>query len=186
VVVAFNAAGVALVAQVSVKAKALKTVERRSSRVVRLLAFRLGRVIMRVQFLVHDLLPPKKTGGASMWSKLSQAPRLIHLRQAAYAAFDGYEPFEGLVQLTLTVHIGAQYTRRKGDLDSYLAGVCNGLMRATSTTHLASIWSDHALTDIHPYRAIAIQDDYQITRIVGEKIFGTDTTQWYEVILEEL
>jgi hypothetical protein len=121
-----------------------------------------------------------------MWGKLSQAPRLIRLRQAAYAALDGHVPFEGLVQLTLTVHIGDRHTRRKGDLDSYIAGVCNGLMRATSTTHLAPIWSDWALTDIHPYRALAIQDDYQITRIVGKKIFGTDSTQWYEVILEEL
>ena len=90
-----------------------------------------------ITFTVADARPPRKAGGASMWSRESQSLRLVCLRQAALVAMADRAPFSCLLQLSLTVYVGTRHTRRKGDLDAYIAGVCDGLMAATPITHLA-------------------------------------------------
>jgi hypothetical protein len=120
-----------------------------------------------------------------MWSRESQSLRLISLRQAALAAMADRAPFSCLVHLSLSVYVGTRHTRRKGDLDAYIAGVCDGLMAATPITHLAVLWDTSALAPISPRRAIVFRDDSQIVSIRAEKIAGASPTPWYEVKVEE-
>jgi hypothetical protein len=139
-----------------------------------------------IAFTVADARPPRKAGGASMWSRESQSLRLVRLRQAALAVMADRAPFSGLIHLSLTVYVGTRHTRRKGDLDAYIAGVCDGLMAATSITHLAALWADTALATIHPRRHLIFRDDSQVVSIRAEKIVGPNSMPWYEVRVEEL
>jgi hypothetical protein len=123
-----------------------------------------------------------------MWSRYSQATRLVRLREAARTAMGGMPPFVGRVALTLTIVLRSpsRRLRRQGDLDAYIAGVCDGLMAATPTTRLHALWADPALQTIHPFTALAIRDDSQIVRILAEKIVGDGSAPWYEISIEEM
>jgi hypothetical protein len=121
-----------------------------------------------------------------MWGRQSQTARLVQLRQAALVAMIDMHPFQQPVRLTLIVYVGTRHTRRKGDLDAYIAGVCDGLMAATPTTRLAALWSNDTLSAIHPHRPIAILDDFQIVSIRADKIVGSTTAPWYAVVVEEI
>lgn len=137
---------------------------------------------VRVQFTVHNALPPQKAGGSSMWGKQSQTVRLIRLRQAARDAFANQEPFQGSVRLMLTIVLRASSFRLgSGDLDAYLGGVFDALKGATSTTRLAPLWANQA---DDPYQPIAFLDDSQVVHVVAEKRAGAADAPWYEVIVE--
>jgi hypothetical protein len=140
--------------------------------------------VVRVQFTVHNTLPPQKAGGSSMWGKRSQAIRLVKLRRAARDAFVDQAPFQGPVSLVLTVVLRTQSFRvGSGDLDAYLGGVFDGLKGATRTTRLASLLAELA-SDDDPHLPIAFLDDAQVVQIVAEKRAGGDHGPWYQVIIE--
>ena len=72
-------------------------------------------------------LPPKKDGAKSLWGKPLEAKRLAALRQAALQALEGHPPLQSDIKLTLKLHIPIN-NRSIGDLDTFVTGVCDGLM----------------------------------------------------------
>ena len=138
---------------------------------------------MWFQFFVSGL-PPKKDGAQSMWGKPLEAKRLVELRQGALKAIQGYPPLQSNIKLTLKIHVGPVNDRSIGDLDTFVTGVCDGLMAAAPRGKLDPIWDDAKLKHIHPSKTIAIVDDSQVISIQAEKIIGDTEQPWYEVILE--
>ena len=93
----------------------------------------------RIQFQVEDQLPPKKGGATSMWGKPLEATRLIALRKNALEARGSQPIFTVGIRLTLRVHVGFEFAKQFGDpgnfgdLDTFVSGVCDGLMKAHPT-----------------------------------------------------
>jgi len=88
------------------------------------------------------------------------------------------------IRLTLTVHVGPMNDRNTGDLDGFIAGVCEGLIVADPRSRLHLSWSDPALREVHPMKPLAIVDDSEVVSIKAEKIVGDCDEPWYEVLLE--
>ncbi len=130
-------------------------------------------------------LPPKKDGAQSMWGKPLEGRRLVELRQAALKAIEGFSPLQSNIRLTLKIHVGPINNRLIGDLDTFITGVCDGLMAAAPGSKLDLTWDDKKLEHVHPSKTIAIIDDSQVVSIQAEKIIDGTAQQWYEVILEE-
>lgn len=138
---------------------------------------------MIIDFTVKDL-PPKKDGSQSMWGKPIEVERLIALRKAAFQALEEHQPLNSNIKLTLNIHIGPVNNRSIGDLDTFIAGVCDGLMAAASNSKLDPIWIRPELQHIHPKETIAIVDDSHVIDIHAKKIIGNTEPPWYQVILE--
>jgi len=139
---------------------------------------------MRIAFEVKRQLPPKKHGEQSMWGLPTEAKRLLALRKAAYEALAGHPPLRESIRLSLIVHVGSANARRVGDLDSFVAGVCDGLMAAAPGAKLDDLWVDALPPALHPDNPIAILDDSEIISIEARKVVGESDEPWYEVILE--
>lgn len=139
-------------------------------------------MIMKFHFKVQDL-PPKKDGAQSMWGKPLEAKRLAALRQAALQVLKGHSPLQSNIKLTLKIHISVN-NRSIGDLDTFVTGVCDGLMATSYGGKLDPIWENEELEGIYPTETIAIDDDSQIVSIQAEKIIGDTDQPWYEVNLE--
>jgi len=138
----------------------------------------------KYQFEVNGL-PPKKDGAQSMWGKPLEAKRLVDLRQAALQALKEHPPLQSNIRLMLKIHIGPVNDRSIGDLDTFVTGICDGLMaRAPGSKLHEETWNKLECRDIHPDKVIAILDDSQIVGIQAEKIIGGTDQQWYEVIIE--
>ena len=138
---------------------------------------------MKAYFTVLGL-PPKKDGAKSMWGKHTEAERLVKLRNAAYEALQGYQPFRSNTKVTLKAHVGPVNDRRTGDLDTFIAGVCDGLMATNYGGRLATLWDDFKSSGIYPTEPVAIEDDSQVVYIQAEKIVSDTDQPWYEVVLE--
>ncbi len=146
---------------------------------------------MRLQFTVTGY-PPKKDGAQSMWGKQHEVKRLVGLREAALNALNGNPPLRTNIKLTLKIHVGAVNNRTTGDLDTFVTGVCDGLMAADPRAKLDPIWnrldwlgvSNKHLSNIHPSKCLAIVDDCEVVYIQAEKIIGDTNQPWYEVTLE--
>ncbi len=129
--------------------------------------------------------PPKKDGANSMWNKPVEAKRLVALRTAAQNAIKGNPPLQSKIKLNLTVHVGMKNDKTTGDLDNFITGVFDGLMKRDPRSKLhEKIWSNPEYRDVHPDKVIAIVDDSQVIQIQAEKIVGDSEQPWYEVILE--
>ena len=137
---------------------------------------------MKIQFIV-ECLPPKKDGAQSMWGKRLEAERLVALRQGALQALKGQPPLQSNIKLILKIHIPVNY-KSIGDLDTFVTGVCDGLMATPYGGKLNPIWDNEELKSIRPAQTIAIVDDSQVVSIQAEKIIGDIDRPWYEVILE--
>ena len=137
---------------------------------------------MKINFQVNGL-PPKKDGAQSMWGKSLEAKRLVALRQADLQALKGHPPLISNIKLTLKIHLPVN-DRSIGDLDTFITGVCDGLMGTSYEGKLDSIWDNKGLESICPTKPIAIEDDSQVISIQAEKIIGESDQQWYEVVLE--
>lgn len=138
---------------------------------------------MKIQFVANGF-PPKKDGAQSMWGKPLEARRLATLRQATLQALKGHSPLKSNIKLTLKIHIGPVNDRTIGDLDTFVTGVCDGLMAAYPGGKLDPIWDEPKLEHIYPSKMIAIVDDSQVVSIQAEKIIGDTDQPWYKVILE--
>ena len=138
---------------------------------------------MRYQFSV-SALPPKKDGANSMWGKPLEAKRLVALRQAALLALNGQPLLQSNIKLNLKLHLPVN-NRLIGDLDTFVTGICDGLMKRNPRSKLhEETWGKPEYRDVHPDKVIAIMDDSQVISIQAEKIIGNTDHQWYEVILE--
>jgi Holliday junction resolvase RusA-like endonuclease len=122
----------------------------------------------RISFEVKGELPPKKRPRSEI-----QKARLNALRDKAREALRSQAndvPFARDVRLTLSVHIGLEDDRKKGkwgpgDLDNFVAGVCDGLKEEHSAR-------------------FGISDDSKVVRIDAKKVVGPDPESWYVVVLE--
>ena len=138
---------------------------------------------MPYQFEVKGL-PPKKDGANSMWSKKLESERLVALRQAALKAFSGQPPLRSNIKLILKIRIPVN-NRSIGDLDTFVSGVCDSLMKRDPRSKLyEETWSNPEYQDVHPDKRIAIVDDSQVIGIRAEKVIGDLNQQRYEVMLE--
>jgi len=137
----------------------------------------------RIHFTVPGL-PPKKHGEQSMWGLEIEARRLEALRRAAHQAMAGDSPMRANICLSLTAHVGPVNDRQTGDLDSFIAGVCDGLMAAAPGAKLDDLWADASPRAIHPDNPIAILDDSEVISIEARKIVGDSDEPWYEIMLE--
>lgn len=152
-----------------------------------------------ISFRVPGNLPPKKGDDISNWGKKgseTERIRLIDLRKAALARRGSQEPFEGDIRLSLRVHIGSADKKQgetgSGDLDTFVAGVCDGLMKAHYNTRKDMSW--HASFDkpenaeIHPEHDILYKDDSKIAEICAKKTVASSPREesWYSVTVEEL
>ena len=119
----------------------------------------------RIRFRVDDL-PPKKRAGTEI-----QTTRLTTLRKALGALRpQAFEPFENDVRLALSVHVGFLEENKSGetgsgDLDNFVAGVCDGLKKTDSEEYV-------------------ISDDSKVVKIVAEKLVVPEDDSWYEIELE--
>lgn len=122
-------------------------------------------------------LPPKKGADFSMWgekmtdekgrlNELRKTKGLIELRRKAAKAMCGQTPFKGKIGLTLEIHLAR---KKGGDLDTFVAGVCDGLMRAPNKVKkFSSQWAGQP-PEIGPDRAIVYKDDDQVVSINATK-----------------
>ena len=125
-----------------------------------------------IQFKVCGLPPKKHRKNGSMWR--TDAEKLIVLRKAALGAIEALgqpdfikgEPYfkEGeKIRLTLCVHVESQKEPESGepgsgDLDNFVSGVCDGLMKAHTNAlvwinqdeRFKKLWPNNS---IHPSRA---------------------------------
>ena len=147
--------------------------------------------MQRVSLKVTGELPPKKGGELSMWGKPLEAKRLLALRRKALEALTS--PFTGPVRLTLSIHVGDRAPvfahagkNGFGDLDTFVSGVCDGLMAAHRSAKIDPLFLKAENADIHPRKVIAIRDDQQVMEIDAKKRIGPGNHCWYEVGLEQL
>lgn len=137
----------------------------------------------RVEFRVENELPPKKDGANSMWAKPAEVPRLIALRRAAVVALAGRSPLRANISLELEVHCPAAQGQRHGDLDNFVAGVCDGLMAAVPKSRRDPRWDEPEFAAVHPCKMIAMEDDDAVVAIIARKTTGA-ASPWYRVALE--
>jgi hypothetical protein len=130
--------------------------------------------------------PPKKKGNRSMFNEESREARhVVTLRKAAKQAFGTDRPVREPVTLTLEIHTGMGNVV-SGDLDSYIAGVCDALMAAHDNAErgLHPDFRDPANADIDPMQAIGLYDDDEIVEIHAKKVTREQGAPHYEVVLE--
>ena len=137
----------------------------------------------QVSFRVKGKLPPKKDGANSMWNKEAEAPRLVALRLKALEALGSKPPFSQEIRLKASIHLGSSNARVTGDLDNFVSGICDGLMRADPRAKLHQRFSKPENAAIHPRKPIAIHDDSQVIEIHAHKLVGESADDWYEVEL---
>jgi len=145
---------------------------------------------MRIEFTVTDY-PPKKHGEKSMFAQSNEALRVVHLRERAYEArlqarFN--KPFDCLVALELRVFVPESRLESIGDLDSFIAGVCDGLQAADPKV---LPYLDEALRELkeeaHPKHALLITNDAKVVSIMARKVpLKENKDAYYEVAVEPL
>jgi hypothetical protein len=137
-----------------------------------------------IGFTVEGELPPKKDGAKSMWDKPLEARRLLALRRAAVPAMNGGPPLSRAISLTLDIYVPQHLVTFIGDLDTFITGVCDGLMAAHPRADLGQIWLDPQLADVHPSRSVAIVNDSEVVSIMARKVAQEAQEPAYQVVLE--
>jgi hypothetical protein len=143
---------------------------------------------MQIEFTVEGR-PPKKHGEKSMWALDGEAPLIALLRKKAYEARlrAGLECFRDLVELGITVFVPESQLETVGDLDNFIAGICDSLQAANvQILSLHPIF--HVLTEddeLHPKHPILIDDDAKVVSITGKKV-ALDESQpiHYKVVVK--
>ena len=152
-----------------------------------------------IQFKVRGLPPKKHRKNGSMWR--TDAEKLRALRNAALEVIEALvqpdcikgEPYfqeREKIRLTLCVHVESHKETESGDLDNFVSGVCDGLIKAHTNAlvwinqdeRFKKLWPNDS---IHPSRAIAFEDDKQVREICAKKVVH-DGDDWYEIEVEEL
>lgn len=142
---------------------------------------------MRLLIRVDGSLPPRRSGATSIWRRDEEVRCLIALRRAALQALGGRPSLARRISFGLRVHLGTANARHNGDLDAFVAGVCDGLGAVSPNTpwHGHHLWLLPENDDVRPDRAIAIDDKSEILHIVAEKIPADAPAPRYEVELAE-
>jgi hypothetical protein len=131
-----------------------------------------------IEFSV-DGLPPIKRGSQSMWGK--QIERIKPLRAAAAGQPHTPATLEKSVHLRIVVFAEV----RDGDLDGFVAGICDGLQPAPA--NVVAYLRDEDWVELpeaaRPDRALGFTDDRAISRIDAERR-TPDGPRRYEVCVE--
>jgi len=144
---------------------------------------------MQIEFTVEDC-PPKKHGEKSMWDSKIEAPRVASLREKAYEArlrAGFHDCFRGLVELEITVFVPKSQLETVGDLDNFIAGICDSLQAAD--VKIPSFHKTfHKLAEdnkLHPKHPILIDNDAKVVSIIGKKV-ALDERQgiYYKVVVK--
>lgn len=149
---------------------------------------------MRIEFPVQDI-PPKK-GPTSPWSKESEARRIISLRKAAFQKMKekGLDQcFTTPVKLEVTVfasrvQLGLHSGYYIGDLDTFVAGICEGLQAADNNVKVThELIQELEQTEISHTRKLLLDNDALVMSIVAKKITIDEREQaHYEVAVESV
>ena len=129
---------------------------------------------MKIEFTVRNL-PPKKDGANSMWGKPSEIPKLKALRIAAVEAMGNLPLINSDISLTIKIYAHG----RKGDLDNFITGICDGLMSAR-VDRFEDLYSD-ILPDARPKNDICYRDDVLITQITAQRIEINAGSEYYTI-----
>jgi hypothetical protein len=145
---------------------------------------------MRIKFIVDDQ-PPKKHGEKSMWAQSTEAMRIVSLRKAALKARQEAgltEPFSSLVAMEVHVFLPKAQLKSIGDLDSLVAGVCDGLQAADPKVIPCLDKSLSVLRgEADPRKPLLITNDANVVLILARKIAFKESKKYrYEVAVEEV
>ncbi len=143
---------------------------------------------MRIEFSVNGR-PPKKHGEKSMWARGDEAPLVASLRTEALEArlkAGLNSPIDSLVALELHIFVPRRQLESIGDLDSFIAGVCDSLQRAD---HKVLPYLDKRLQGLkgeaHPSYALLITNDAKVVSIIARKeALNEDSGDYYKVSVE--
>ena len=144
---------------------------------------------MKISFRVCGK-PPKKSSKGSIWTYADRPEQVIALRKSAEEAKRKTSTDNllcGPLKVKLTIYSPQFITKREdthnyiGDLDSFVAGVCDSLMQANENVTPHKIFKEHK---IDPKKPLIIEDDSNITAIEASKI--QDDEEYYTVMVEEI
>jgi len=143
---------------------------------------------MRIEFSVQGV-PPKKHGEKSMWARGDEAPRVALLRQEALRARSEAGVtgcLSSFLSVELTLLVPAKDLEKVGDLDSFVAGVCDGLQAAHPNAHaFHSVFDSREHMD--PKRPLLIEDDARVLSIRATKTLVNEGEEIsYRVAVEEI
>ncbi len=141
----------------------------------------------RIKFTV-DGRPPRKNGSKSCWAS-DEAHYVLTLRTKAYEAKNKakLDLLTTPVRIELTI-FAPNITNRSnsqtyiGDLDTFVAGVCESLQPADSKVIPNIIFKDKE--EIHPHKPLILKDDAQVVEVLAKKTF--DTKEHYTILIESL
>jgi hypothetical protein len=138
----------------------------------------------------------KKDGANSMWSKDSEAPRIIALRKAAFDEMQNTGttgPFQSPVRLEFTLfaprsRFNFESGNYIGDLDTFVTGICDGLQAAHRNIQVAHrLFQSLQNTVIDFKNDLLIRNDSQVVSITANKVSIDGQQQpYYKVIVESV
>ncbi|MDP2924784.1 MAG: hypothetical protein Q8N99_00265 [Nanoarchaeota archaeon] len=133
--------------------------------------------------IIVNGLPPKKDGANSMWNKDLEADRLISLRNEALNKIIN-KPLKKNLQLNLKIYLKIN-NKSQGDLDNFITGICDGLMRAHDRAEISPKFN--GFPKINPQSVNFIEDDYKILNINAKKIINRNLEkEYYELEIIEI
>ena len=147
---------------------------------------------MRIEFLVKGNLPPKKDGAKSMWAKDDETPQfIVALREKALEARSKVglnECFDSLVAIEFTLFVPKSQLESIGDLDNFIAGICDGLQAADKKVEPHPIFNMPGREGIDPSQALLIENDAKVVSITAKKIALDEDNQelYYKVAVEQV
>ena len=143
----------------------------------------------KYRFKVEGIVPPRnvRRKSKSMWNNPTEVLRLIKLRKEAYAALNGSSPLFEDIALSIKIHLPRNHNK-PGDLDNYIKGICDGLMKCPNHPKLKldEDFKEPEHAKIHPETFAMIEDDGEIIKITATKTVDEDIEEpFYEITIEE-
>jgi len=143
---------------------------------------------LKLQFIV-DGRPPRKSGAKSCWAS-DEANYVLKLRLKALEVkkqANLLEPITAPVRIELTIFSPNIADRSNaqtylGDLDTFVAGVCESLQPADSKVIPNVIFQGKE--DVHPHKPLIINDDSQVVEVLAKKLEGEP--ERYSLVIETL
>jgi Holliday junction resolvase RusA-like endonuclease len=133
--------------------------------------------------------PPRKNGANSLWAT-GEAQRVLDLRLKIHETQKENNRVGAIntpVKIELSVY-APNITNRKntqtyvGDLDTFVAGICECIQSAHPKAKLSQIFEKH--NEVAPHIPLIIYDDTQVVEIIAKKILSEKFH--YTVIIEEV
>lgn len=128
-----------------------------------------------IEFTVEGR-PPRKYRANSLWSDNNEAPLILKLRKHAFSVMKQYQiqPYlTGTIELELTVYAPNvtnidESHKYVGDLDAFVAGVCESIYSADKQVKkLHPIFDNEK--EVDPCLPLIIKNDSQVISIIAKK-----------------